>query len=611
MIVFLPIVLLILLVLALTSGLGRKQQAAEFGGIGWSPLRAFTYIMVFAGLLAVLYAMASLLAILIATVTRQSSSLLSADDIRSRVAFALAALLVGLPIWLASWTVAQRRAATSSEEQHAPERRLFLAAVFATTSVTALFALQTLLYVVLTLPGPPVAQPSRLDGIEAGAQLLTYGLAWLAYARLGWRERSARAEDVFHDVAVYLPAGFALSFFATGLYQAVYQIMDQLLGAGQSTLLAEPARSAWIIWGAIASWLLAGGSIWAASQLYDRARGGRRLLRVFYLYVVLAVAVPAALGSGIYGLYEVLRRLFGYHPREGEWIFLRDVLPLLLVAGMVWAYHWLMLRKQAAAEVAVPVPGGIAWPRRPAMALQTLLGLVIAAPAVISLLWLGLDFLFASGAASMGSSWWRDRLSFGLAASMVGTAFWLTGWMRLERAATADPPRERTARARRLLLGTITVVSALTALGFTVALLWLVLRILLGEPHDADTLTHMLRCLSTTVITGALAGYHGVILRRDRQLEPRQPRHSHIVALLAPGAEELLAEFRQRGGRHIEVIGYLAARTHGATEDLQTLQQQLATVGTHAWSEDALLILYPDGGTLYPYTKGAAPPASA
>ncbi|MGH2411089.1 MAG: DUF5671 domain-containing protein, partial [Chloroflexota bacterium] len=378
--------------------------------------------------------------------------------------------------------------------------------------------------------------------IEAGTQLLTYGLVWLVHARLGRRERSARAQDVFHDAAVYLLAGFALSFFATGLGQVVYQILDHLLGSGQTAFLVDPARSAWIVWGAIASWLLAGGPIWAASQFYDRARGGKRLSRVLYLYVVLAVAVPATGSSGIYGLYEVLLRLFGYHPQEGEWIFLRDALPGLLVAGMVWAYHWRVLCGQAAlADAAAPVPGGIAWPRRPAMALQTLLGLVIAVPAVISLLWLGLDFLLTSDAA-MDSSWWRDRLSFGLAASMVGIAFWLTGWMRLERAAAADPPRERTAWARWLLLGTITVAGALTALGFTTALLWLVLRVMLGEPLNPDTITQMSRYLSTAVVTGGLAGYHGMILRRDRQREPARSRHINIVALLAPGTEELLAE---------------------------------------------------------------------
>src|ERR687884_2022307 len=210
---------------------GRRDSAAVVR-------RIVTYTMAFAGLQAVLYAAAELLAIGLATATLRSSTLIGGADMRGRVSFYLAALIVGLPLWLGFWRAAQRRTMRDPDERAARERRLFLAAVFASTSVVALFALHTLLRVVLTLPGAADMRPSPLDGIVAGARLLAYGAAWLAYALLGWRERRPRDDDQTHDLAVYVVAGSALSFFAIGVAQAVRQLVADLAGSAQPGLLA-------------------------------------------------------------------------------------------------------------------------------------------------------------------------------------------------------------------------------------------------------------------------------------------------------------------------------------------------------------------------------------
>src|SRR5919202_186651 len=174
----------------------------------------------------------------------------------------LVALVIGvirLPLWLGFWRAAQRRTMRVPDERAARERRQFLAAVFASTSVVALFALHTLLRVVLTLPGVADVRPSPHDGIAAGARLLAYGAAWLAYARLGWRERGPRDDDQTHDLAVYVLAGSALSVFAIGVAQAVRQLVGDLAGSARPALLAAaPHGAVWTIWGAIAAWIIAG-----------------------------------------------------------------------------------------------------------------------------------------------------------------------------------------------------------------------------------------------------------------------------------------------------------------------------------------------------------------
>ncbi len=572
-----------------------------------SSRRLFSYTMAFAGLLTALYAITSLLALAAATLTLGSNTLLGAEDLRSRASFYLAALIVGLPLWLGFWLAAQRRLARSPEERNARERRLFLGAVFATTSVVVLFGLHTLLQVLLTLPGPPALQLSALDGIAAGARLLVYAAAWVVYARIGWSERSAGDEDEFHDVAACVLAGFALTFLAIGVGEALRQLVGDLLGAAQPTLLAERPGSLWTIWGAIAAWILSGGAVWAAIWQYDLARGGRRDQRVVYLYIVLLVAVPVTLGGAVQGLNELLRRIFGYREMPPNWSFLEDVLPLVLVGGMLWVYHWHVMRRQAALDTtaAPDRAGGIAWPRRPGLALLCALGLAMAAPALGSLLWLTLDFLLNTGAALGDPGWWRDRLSLGIAAGLVGLAAWLGGWSVLERAAVAAPQSERASEARRRLLGGVVLVSALAAVGFTIALLWLALQTLLGARLDATQVTSMLKYLSAALIGLALVAYHGLILRADRAFGPAVAARVRIVALIAPGAEAALETLRQQSGRPILVAGRLAPDGTAAQVDLPTLEQLLAGLGSggDSQSDSALLLLRPDGGSLHCYTR--------
>ena len=539
--------LAVLVVFVLIIGTRRKRRG-HGTGTAWQPQRMLIYIICLAALLAVLYATASLLALIVMIATQPASVLPGLDEIRNQVALALAALLVGLPAWLVCWTAARRRIAAAPDEQQSIERRFFLATIFVTTSFVALFAVQRVLEVLLTLPDQTGYSPATLDGIQAGARLIVYGGAWLIFARIGWRERSPRADDEAHDLAVYGLVGLALSFFINGAYQAIAQLVRQAIGASQATVFFEPTASVWTTWGPLIAWLLSGRFTWAAIWRYDLARGGIRLLRVLYLYLVLAAAVPAALGGGISMLYELLRRLYGYHPVEGEWVFLQNVLPALLTGSLVWAYHWWEMRRSVApAEDTAHVPGSIPWPRRPAIALLTLLGLAITTPGVVSLLWLAVDFLLHTGATVTGPGWWIDRLSIGLAASVIGMAVWLMGWMRLQGAAIADPLHERNARERRLLLTAVLIASALPALGFMVAALWLVLRMVLGMPHDPETLASTLQYLETALVTGTLAAYHGMILQSDVQHGPAQ-RQVQVTALLAPGAEGLLGQLRIRTG---------------------------------------------------------------
>ncbi len=571
------------------------------------PRRLFRYVLAFAGLLTVLYAVTGLLGLALTTLTLQSSTLSGGEDTRIRASLYLAELIIGLPIWLALWISSQRRARASLEERNAPERRFFLGAVFACTSIVALFALHSVLRYVLTLPGTGDADHTAQDTLFSAARLLVFGAAWVYYAHLGWCERNLHDEDALHDLAVYLLAGFSLAFLAVGVTQAISQILTDLVGATRTHLLAGSTRSVWDRWGSIAALILSGGLLWGAIWQYDLSRGGARPVRVGYLYIILLIAVPWALASAGQGLFELLLRLFDYSPEwEPRWSFVKDFLPALLVAGMIWVHHWAVIRRQAAPRRRGErhVPGSVLWPRRPGLVLMTVLGLAIVVPALVSVLWLALDFLLNTDDTLSGENWWRDRLSASIAAAVVGTGAWLGGWVRLQRAAATAPEIERAARERRQALGLVVLVSSLAAIGFGVSLLWLILQPLLGAGLDSTDVSRMLKYLSAATIALGVLAYHGQALRRDLAFGPARAAKVRIIALVAAGMEEELERLRETTGRRIEVIGYLSEPQNDAWTDLPTLENQLTELGAPETGQGdrAILLLGCKGGSLHSYS---------
>jgi hypothetical protein len=595
---------------------GEGAAAAEPGSAlpgGQLPVewdRLLLYILAFAGLMTVLVAVSGLLALGVGLILQNVTdlgTLISTADAKTKVASNFAALIVGASVWLACWQATDRRVMRAPAERDALERRLFLAATFAGTSIVALFALQATLHALLTLPGSVDRTASARDAVTSGAQFLVYGVAWLLYARLGWRERGPRATDLLHDLAVYALAGFALIFLSIGLGDAVHHLVMAVQGTPENVSPADSTSVTWSTWGGIASWSLAGGLVWTAIWGYDVRRNGVRALRVVYLYLVLAVAAPTAAITAGDTLFEVLRRAFGYEGGPNNWGFLADSLPPLLVAGAIWAYHWIIVRRQAALlDGSAAMSKGISWPRRLAIAVLSFGGLAATVTGSVAIVWVGIDAILTTHAH--GADWWRDSLSAGLAVALVGSATWLPAWILLQRAAAASPERERAAWERRGLLAAVVLVGSLAVIGFGAATLYQILRGIL-QTTDATTLSDGLKYGSTATIAAAVAAYHFSVLRRERHQRtpvPSSTEHAvRVQVLIAPGGEESLAELRQGSGRCMQVVGYLAADVAEPAADLATLQGRLATLGSGGL-DGALLLLGAHGGVLYPYTRASA-----
>lgn len=579
--------------------------------------RIYLHALAFAGLMVVLVASANLVEQALDLTFLGSSAVLASAASRSSASFSLAGLIVGLPVWLAHWVAASRLAGRSPEERDAPVRRLYLAAIFATAAIVALFALRSLLQMLLTLPGVYGGEAKAALAFRSFARLAVFGAAGAASIRPGVRA-GLRPRDQAFDVALYVVAGVALGFLATGAFRAVTEAARELLslgGAAGATVLGG-AASAWLVWGGIAAWAVAGGSAWGAAWSYDLARNrrdlaeepsaGSRPLRVLYLYLVIFVwAAPSTLGAGAVLVYELLRRAMGYAPTGGLWAFAPGVLPWVLVGAVAWGHHWGVVRRQRppsapASEASSPPARGIPWPRRPAVALFMVGGLAAAVPGLVSLLWLALDLWLNQAQPLSGPEWWRDRLSGGIAAALVGGVLWIGAWAVMQRAAAADPARERAAIERRVALGAIVIVAALSALGLVTALLWLGFRALLGDQIGPDAPSRALKDLSGAAVALAVGAYYAVIMRADAAAQPPTHHRLRVLAVAAPEAEGLLARLRAQDGLEVRVLGRLEDGQAAQYTDAGSLDGALATLRADGDGRAALLVMSAGRATIFP-----------
>ncbi len=584
-----------------------RPSLAPMPRVAWLPPRAVTYFLALAALLTILFAAATLLAVGAALVTGQVGDTISPGDARDRASLAIAALIVALPLWLVFWAAAKRRLALSPSEQDAKERRLFLAAVFVVTSVVALFALQFVLQSVFTLPAPENQRPTLAGAIDAASRLVVYGAAWLAFARLGWRERAPRSVDAFHDLALATLALFSLGFLWHGLFDALQQMLGGLVGRSSTGDWSDLVRSNWSIWGEIAAWILSGATVWTAYLGYDLSLGGRRQIRVLYLYAVVLFAGWVTVIMATVTTFELFQRLFGYRPPFGDlWAFLADQLPWLLPAGLIWAVHWLIIRRQGTIDGQPrEFARGITWPRRPALAIQVFCGLGMAGAGMLTMIWLAIDALWGPGVPYRAPDWWREQLCSGLAATCVGLALWLPAWLLLQRAAAALPMQERPARSRRVLLSGIVVTTGLAALGFAIAALWLLIRAVLGEGLDAAARVETLQYLCTALAAGSVCAAHGLVLREDRRWQIRRVSRLRVSVLVENGAGDMLSALSALPAVRVEIVGHLGEAQVLPGQDFHALAALLAELPDHDGPDGAVLVLGRTASTYYPYTKEA------
>ena len=482
--------------------------------------RIYLYLVSAVSLAVLGVALADLLALAFGLLTAGNGALLQGGDagVRRVVSADVALTLTALPIWLLHWWLTERGATRADEDRRAALRAFYFAAV-AFVSFTIVFGAARGLLERLSLAAvaPDVVRPGRTAS-AALAILLVAGAVWVVHVAA--RRRDERAGALIGD-ASWWPRLARLAISGVGLAYVTLgasRLLDVTVGALAARAGRLLAGGDWLappLAATIAATLvglLAWGGAWGATARLLDDPGWRsaseRESRLRQTYLALAclagVLLTLIAASGV--LDAVLRVAFGDvvgQPRRALVWALR-----LLPFGVLWGYHRaLLLRESAAMEPE---------PRRVYRYGAAFIGLAFAGVGVARLLGLAGEALTdgAGGTLIAGGAWWERDTARYAALALVGAGAWLWQWRGARRMVEADPA-ETGSRSRRLYLALSLAAAVIALLGGVAVVVYRLLAAALDVAQAGGLGRDVSGPLGVAIVAAAVAGWHGVVLRRE------------------------------------------------------------------------------------------------
>jgi hypothetical protein len=444
------------------------------------------------------------------------------DPPTATIAFQVAIILIGLPVFIVHWRWGQRLSLQDEEERGAVLRRIFLYVMLAVFFGAILFStfclMSSVLHAIAHLDPPP--DYASLSPLGTAIYHLI-GIVVLALASYALRR------VIVADVAVVPERGatatvrrlFVLAFSVTGLIMSSMGTMLILrwllfqIGGSEATSISrglgpmiEVARLAvglpvWILF-----WR------WAQRMFYVGAAEEREsALRKFMLYTVVFVSVLTVVTSGTFILESLLRRLLAITAPGGSGGDVRVPLSAIVVMGALWAYHASVIRSDTQLVQEAP---------RQAV-LRRLYLYLIAAIGLAAFL-VGISGIVSTLIRSLGETGFsvglKRQVSWSTAIIIAGLPVWALPWRGAQAASFAsgtEGARERSSLVRKIYLYFFLLIATFTMLSSLVYIVFRVLNMVLGAP--APTVLDLGQPLAFSLIALGVWLYHGSILRDDRQ----------------------------------------------------------------------------------------------
>jgi hypothetical protein len=485
------------------------------------------------------------------------------------LATGISLVLVGLPVFLFHWRIAQRDSARDLDERDSRIRAVFLyAALFATLTPLVYAVLALVNRALIVLLGGLESQAwfggggSALDNLIA---LLVNGVSFLyfwAVLRGDWRDALARfvagrnaaestppgVQEDGADVAGiqltdarrlyrYALVLFGLSIAVAGVYNLLRFFFSM-----PGTMLQPNAV---LLAGAI-SMLLTGALVWAyfwrqVQASLDEPEERRSLLRLLILYIISLAGVVGVLTAAGSVINAMIRWIAGENNTLASFFQGNSAeLAAAIALGGMWAYYGQIVSRESAlspsaVQPAAPAATANDQPRRKTLrrlyeTILALLGLAITYAGLLTMIDFLSQLLFGSSSAISsvrGMAGLRGILSNGLSAVLVGLPLWLIPWQirqaetvrKEDRAGTrAAGSQARRSVIRRAHLYLVLFLLVVGVMVFTGRLLYNLINAILPGPVP-DEAAQISAMAFSLVITTLLLMYHRGVLSDDARAE--------------------------------------------------------------------------------------------
>ncbi len=510
----------------------RRGGDDEDPGIG-TVRRLFYYGVAF---VALMLAAGGAQALLTETISATSSEVIVRER-SSVIAFGVAAFVVGGPVWLVFWLLAQRSVREFPREVGAVGRKVY---VYGVLTVSAAVAAGTLTPLLIDLLEPGNFEAFPLAG--AMVWLTVWAFHWVAETREGQPTSSARTIRRLH---VYSASAYGLALLLAGVgtllaallgsaYDALFT--EPLLGDGGSRVDAGLLRTG----GALA---LVGAAWWAWYWHRTSRADQGSLARQWVLYG-LGIFGGTAITIAFVALLVERALAWALAAERGGATVAFEIAPGaiagLIAGASLLAYHAASARQEAGAEGAESGRRTYRYLLAGAGLGTLTVGLVLLFGVVIGVI--------VPGAAPLvvGARWWSDPLAVGLTTTLVGAPLWLYHWSRQQSALPNADSSEREALPRRVYIYGVFGIAVLSAAGALIAVIVSVVSASLDGNLGSDVLEETKWALGVLLTTALIGAYHGLVLREDQAMAP-VPAAAPIAApkritLVAAGDARTLAE---------------------------------------------------------------------
>ncbi len=488
----------------------------------------------------------------------------------SDLAGSLALTLVGIPVFLLHWGMAQRGASRDLEEWTDRTRGVFFYAALVGTLIptvqSGMALVDRLLLMLMRLPATSALVGNGQSAWDNGIALVINAVAALyLFTRLGRDRRLPEALPGLNEVrrlyrVVWLLYGLGLTIL--GVQMLVAYILKPS-GVQASAGGAALANTLTLLAAGLPLWLYT----WRAMQAsLDQSGERESLLRWVVLYLLSLAGVGTVLTTTGMALAGLLGKLLGESLTWSQLLYnIRQPLSWAIPLGGVWAYYGSILQRQI---------GSTSDGYRRA-ALRHLYDYILSAfgvGSVITGLILLCGYLIRVLAPISAMPIIRPvELANALAVLAVGLPLWLIAWRPMSAEAAlegdqGDHARRSPIRKTYLYLALFAgVIGAMVSAWGTLSPFF---DALFGSPQ-ASLRQDTLRNLAYLAIFLAFLAYHWAMLRADGRAAALAlaERQSRFAVLVIATEQDFLSQVRaavQRQAAHVPVTGLLLGQ--GAPE---------------------------------------------
>ena len=440
---------------------------------------------------------------------------------RTDIAWQLAVIIVSGPFFMAHWRWAQQLAQAEIDERSSSVRALYLYGVLA--ALLGPLMEQVFDFFDETVTG--IANSSFSFPTDAVVGIAVLGLLWFYHNRLPVIDVQDSKESFWQGVFRQLYQwGFTtagLSMLSIGTIAIISWLLSRFVGnptSDSTFLIPEVGR------------VIVGGTIWILfwQTVQRRFNSGfaierRSILRKIFLYVYLFAGLLLFVSS-IAIIWNHL--LLIWFDLESGWE-LSEILPLVLIGAVVWAYHLTILRQDENTSPSIYPQVIVRHSYQYLTAGIGLLATLIGISGIVSLL---IRFSIDGEALNLNS------VAGFLATLSAGIPVWLIPWWQAQQRVNAFKEMALTESklfVRRFYLYSFLLISSLTVLASVIYLVYRLLLLLL-QISDVETVSSLAQAFAFGLIGLGVWLYHGYHVRIDinRVADDQSEKMSEVNVLL-------------------------------------------------------------------------------